>query len=154
MRLASAQEFAVAYTEYHWHKGYAKRAQLLQSLPQPVVVVGCGFGFLVVELARLGKLTHGIDASDYCWTNRVTENFTQWNILTGPPRLHAATVVTEDLLPWLTDAEAVTTAKNCALISPLVLHLVTEQGQEDYNYHSTGYWNTLTGQITVSLEGM
>lgn len=63
-------------------------------------------------------------------------------------------MVTESMLEWLTDNEAVVCAKNCALLSPLVLHLVTEQGQADYNYHSTGYWMSLTGQLTVSLEGM
>lgn len=154
MRLASEQEFSTAYTNYRWHDGYAKRARLFQHFPEPVIVVGCGFGFLVVELQRLGKLAHGIDAADYCRTNRVTESFTQHDILTGPPRLHAATVITEDLLPWLTDTEAITCAENCALLAPIVVHLVTEQGQADYNYHSTGYWMSLTGQLTVSLEGM
>lgn len=154
MIIASPDEYSHAYSDYRHHEGYAKRARLLQSLPDPIVVVGCGFGFLVVELQRLGKLAHGIDASDYCYQNRVTDNLTRHDILTGPPRLHAATVITEDLLPWLTDAEAVTCAKNCAQLSPLVLHLVTEQGQADYNYHSTGYWMSLTNQLTISLEGM
>lgn len=154
MIIASLDEFSRAYTDYRHHQGYAKRARLLQSFPDPIVVVGCGFGFLVVELQRLNRLAHGIDASGYCYENRVTDNFLQWDILLGPPRIRAATVITEDLLPWLTDAEVITCAKNCALLSPLVLHLVTEQGQVDYNYHSTGYWMSLTGQLTVSLEGM
>lgn len=158
MRLASEQEFSTAYTEYRWHDGYAKRARLFQYFPEPIIVVGCGFGFLVAEFEKLGKLVHGIDASEYCRDEcrrlQVTRNFTLWNILDGPPRLHAATVITEDLLPWLTDAEVTTCAENCALLSPLVVHLVTEHGQADYNYHSTGYWMSLTGQITVSLEGM
>lgn len=154
MIIASFDEYSRAYSNYRHHEGYAKRARLLQFLPEPIVVVGCGFGFLVVELQQLNRLAHGIDAADYCYQNRATANFTQHDILAGPLRLHAATVITEDLLPWLTDAEAVTCAKNCALLSPLVLHLVTEQGQADYNYHSTGYWMSLTGQLTVSLEGM
>lgn len=154
MIIASLDEYSRAYSNYRHHEGYAKRGRLLQSLPEPVVVVGCGFGFLVVELQRLNRLAHGVDISDYCYENRVTDNFTQHDILTGPPRLRAGTVVTESMLEWLTDSEAVVCAKNCALLSPLVLHLVTEQGQADYNYHSTGYWMSLTGQLTVSLEGM
>lgn len=154
MILASPASYALAYTDYRHHAGYLKRARLLLPFPEPIIVAGCGFGFLVVELQRLGKLAHGIDASDYCYQHRATENFTLHDILSGPPRLRAATVVTEDLLPWLTDAEAVTCAKNCALLSPLVVHLVTEQGQADYNYHSTGYWMSLMGQPTISLEGM
>lgn len=154
MLVASPETFAEAYTDYHHHGGYARRAQLLQHLPDPIVVVGCGFGYLVVELQQLGKLAYGIDVSDYCWDHRVTTAFSQHDILRGPPKLNAATVVTEDLLPWLSDAEAVTAAKNCALLSPLVLHLVTESGQADYNYHSTGYWMKLLDQLTISLEGM
>lgn len=154
MRLASSEEYTRAYSNYRHHSGYARRAQLFVAYPEPIIVVGCGFGFLVVEFQRLHKLAHGIDASDYCYQHRATENFTQHDILAGPPRLHAATVITEDLLPWLTDAEAKQCAENCAQLSPLVVHLVTEQGQADYNYHSTGYWMSLTKQLTVSLEGM
>jgi hypothetical protein len=154
MRLASPEEYAQAYTDYHHHSGYAKRARLLQYLPDPIIVVGCGFGYLILELQRLGKLAHGIDVSDYCWDHRVTDNFTQHDILRGLPRLNASTVITEDLLPWLTNAEAIICAENCAQLSPLVLHLVTESGQADYNYHSTGYWMSLTNQLTISLEGM
>lgn len=154
MIVASSDEFSRAYSNYRHHEGYAKRAQLFQSFPEPIIVVGAGFGYLVVEFKRLGKQSLGLDASSYCYTHRATESFIQWDILDGPPCMRAGTVITEDLLPWLTDAEAVTCAKNCSLLSPLVLHLVTEQGQADYNYHSTGYWMNLTGQLTVSLEGM
>lgn len=154
MILASEEEFARAYTDYRHHEGYAKRARLLQHFPEPIIVVGCGLGFLVLELQQLGKLAHGIDVSDYCWDNRVTESFTQHDILRGPPRLKAGTVVTESMLEWLTDEEARICAESCTQLSPLVLHLVTEQGQAAYNYHSTGYWMSLTGQIAVSLEGM
>lgn len=154
MIIASFEEFAIAYSDYRWHEGYVKRAQLLRHLPQPVVIIGCGFGFLVAELHLLKIDAWGIDASDYCWNYRVTEYFLQYDILRGPPSLCAGTAITEDLLPWLTDAEAVTCAENCALIAPLVLHLVTESGQANYNYHSTGYWMSLTNQLTISLEGM
>lgn len=155
MILASPEEFAAAYTAYHWHEGYRKRARLLVRLPDPILVVGCGFGFLVAELQQLGRRAYGIDASSYCRDNRVTDDFAQCDILRHlPPLKQTATVVTEDMLPWLTDSEAVQAAKNCALITPLVLHLVTESGQAGYNYHSCGYWMTLTGQLTIPLEGM
>lgn len=154
MIVASLDEYSRAYSNYRHHEGYAKRARLLHSLPEPIIVVGAGFGYLVVELEKLNKNALGLDASPYCYENRATESFIQWDILLGPPRIRAATVITEDLLPWLTDSESITCAKNCALLSPLVLHLVTEQGQADYNYHSTGYWMSLTGQLTISLEGM
>jgi hypothetical protein len=154
MRLASPTEFAVAYTCYRHHPGYQRRAQLLAVFPDPILVVGCGFGFLVNELRQLGRDAWGSDASVYCCRHRVTDRFIHHDILTGPLPLTAATVVTEDLLPWLTDREARLCANNCALIAPIVLHFVTEQGQADYNYHSTGYWTALTSQLTFSLEGM
>lgn len=87
MITATEQVFDEAYTEYRWHEGYAKRAQLLAPLPQPIVIVGCGFGFLVAEFSKLGKNAWGVDTSDYCWANRVTERFTQHDILRGPARL-------------------------------------------------------------------
>lgn len=155
MRLASQEEFAAAYTQYRHHDGYRKRAQLFRHFPDPILVVGCGFGFLVEELLYLGKSAWGIDLSDYAEDNCVTENFSKVNI-TGDISLLPpfATIITEDLLPWLTDKEAVIAAKNCSAHGAIVIHLVTVAGEADYNYHSCGYWMTLTNQLTISLEGM
>lgn len=153
MITASKQVFTEAYSDYRWHEGYAKRAGLFVNFPEPVLVVGCGFGFLVEELLKLNKNTFGIDAAEYCYVNRETQHMGQWDILTGPFPEYG-TVLTEDMLPWLTDAEAVVAANNCAFSGRIVVHLVTESGQAAYNYHSTGYWMTLTGQPTLSLEGM
>lgn len=154
MRLLQPDD-PTAYTYYPLPVAvYARRALLLYRLPDPVLVVGCGFGRLVVELQRLGKVAWGCDASPYAETNRVTDNFLLLDITAVTPSGHFATAITEDLLPWLTDFEAVTAANNCAAIAPLVLHLVTEQGQADYNYHSTGYWMRLLNQLVISLEGL
>lgn len=155
MRLASQEEYATAYTEYRHHKGYAKRAALFRNFPEPILVVGCGFGFLVVEFEKLGKVAWGMDAAEYADENRVTDRFLPLSVLDDPAPLgQFATVITEDLLPWLTDEEAKTAANNCAQLGGIVVHLVTEQGEADYNYHSCGYWMTLTNQLAVSLEGM
>lgn len=155
MRLASPEEFATAYTQHRWHEGYAKRARLFASFPDPILVVGCGFGYLVEELLQLGKSAWGVDLSDYAEDNCVTENFSKVDI-TGDISLLPpfATIITEDLLPWLTDDEAAKAAKNCSAHGAIVIHLVTVAGEADYNYHSTAEWMTLTHQLTVSLEGM
>jgi hypothetical protein len=155
MRLASELDFynGPVYTNYRHHEGYAKRAQLLQHLPEPLLIVGCAFGFLVDELLKLKIDAWGIDASKWAVEKRVSERVVLADIL-NMPFSHFSTVVTEDLLPCLTDAEVKQVAASCADIGPLVIHMVTEQGEADLNYHSTGYWVNLTGQLTISLEGM
>jgi SAM-dependent methyltransferase len=163
MRLASAADFynGPIYTHYQHHEGYAKRAQLFRGFPEPILIIGCGFGFLIEELGKIGKQALGIDASDWAVTNRTNDRVFLHDVLDpvecailkgelGPFR----TVVTEDMLPCLDDREAMIAAENCSKLAPIVIHMITEQGQTDLNYHSTGYWMSLTNQLTVSLEGM
>lgn len=139
---------------------YRKRAGLFKSFPDPVLIVGCGFGLLVTELLKVNKRAWGIDQSEYA-EEHFEPHCIKASILDGTDiRLLQAhqgyfgTVVTEDLLPYLTDEEVKLAANNCQLLGPLVIHLVTEQGEAPLNYHSAGYWMTLTNQLTVSLEGM
>lgn len=157
MRLASYGDFhGEIYTDYRHHEGYAKRAQLFRYFPEPILVVGCGFGFLVEEFQLLAKPAWGIDASLYAFENRVSERLKLADILDirAWDLGQFETLITEDLLPYLTDDEAKGAARNCQAVSPIVIHMVTERGEADLNYHTTGYWMTLTGQLTVSLEGM
>lgn len=158
MRLASREDFfnGPIYTQYRHHEGYTKRAQLFRYFPEPILIVGCGFGFMVQELQDLNKQAWGIDAATYAIKNRTTERVLLGNILDLQTINLGAfeTIITEDLLPYLTDDEVLTIARNCQALSPIVVHMVTEQGSADLNYHSTGHWMTLTNQLTVSLEGM
>lgn len=158
MRLASAADFydGPIYTQYRHHEGYAKRARLFHYFPEPILVAGCAFGFLVEEFKFLAKASWGIDASEWAIDKRVNERVRLGNILDLSTWTlgQMGTVITEDLLPCLTDDEAVIAARNCQALSPVVVHLVTEQGQTDLNYHSTGYWMSLINQLTISLEGM
>lgn len=159
MRLATYSDFhGEIYTKYRHHEGYAKRARLLANFPSPILVVGCGFGYLVDELRKLGIIAWGIDASDYAFQNRTSRFVVKGDILqpglTGVLGTRYGTVITEDLLPYLTDLEAYDAAEHCAQLGTIVIHLVTEQGQAQLNYHPCGYWMTLTNQLTVSLEGM
>lgn len=159
--LASPEVYAEAYTEYPLPDTvYAKRAQLFKSFPERIMVVGCGFGHLVSELRKLGKDAWGVDASAWAALSRVDDHAWMSDILDGNNvRLlqgyigPIATVITEDLLPWLTDEEAVTCANNCSTLGQIVIHLVTEQGEADYNYKPTYQWQLLTNQLTCSLEG-
>lgn len=155
MRLACQSDFyGEIYTHYRHHEGYAKRAALLKGFRDPVLVVGCGFGFLVDELVKIGKDAWGIDVSFYAIENRTNDRVIWGNILEPLGLTEFGLVVTEDLLPYLTDEEAKLASINCRKLAPIVIHLVTEQGEADLNYHTTGYWMNLTKQLTVSLEGM
>lgn len=146
------------YTQYRHHDGFAKRAALLANFPGPILVVGAAFGYLVDELLPYHE-AYGVDASEWA-VEQAGERVIVANILTDVTRIQKhfgafGTVVTEDLLPSLTDDEAITAATNCAQLGDIVLHLVTEHGEvAELNYHSTGYWMNLTQQLTVSLEGM
>lgn len=154
MRLSTATELATGYTHYPLPEVvYARRASLFANFPDPIMVVGCGFGGLVIQLLKLGKVAWGMDASQYA-IDRAPSYCLCLSILEPVPLGKFPTVITEDLLPWLTDDEATIAAKNCTALGGIVVHLVTERGEADYNYHSTGYWMTLTNQLTVSLEGM
>lgn len=153
MRLATESDFyGEIYTCYRHHEGYAKRARLFENFPEPILVAGCGFGFLVDEFLKLGKDAWGIDLSKYAVENRVNDHVARGNILDHQGNYE--TIITEDLLPYLTDEEAQQAAENCKRIGRIVIHLVTVEGEADLNYHSLGYWMNLTGQLTASLEGM
>jgi 2-polyprenyl-3-methyl-5-hydroxy-6-metoxy-1,4-benzoquinol methylase len=163
VRLACKEDFfnGPIYSYYRHHKGYAKRAKLFECFPDPILVVGCGFGFLLVEFEKLGKEAWGIDASEWAIENRVTERVWSASILDDvdiallQSQLGAfGLVITEDLLPHLTDEEAKIAARNCSKLSSLVIHMVTVEGQADLTYHSLGQWMNLTNQLTTSLEGM
>lgn len=122
-------------------------------------MVGCGFGGLVRAFRDLNKQAWGIDASQWCIDNRdkrVSDRVFKFDILDLSDWMlgEMGAVLTEDMLPHLTDNEVLAATRNCQALAPIVIHMVTEHGQADLNYHSTGYWMSLTNQLTVSLEGM
>lgn len=159
MRPATREDFqdGPIYTRYPPPlEVYTVRARLFHFFPDPILVVGCGFGGLVQAFTNLGKQAWGMEVSSYCLENKVSDRVIRGNILDLTTwRLgQVETLLTEDLLPHLTDEEALVAARNCQALSPIVIHLVTEQGQADLNYHSCAEWMKLTGQPAISLEGM
>jgi hypothetical protein len=163
MKLATQERFFNGewYTHYWHHPGFAKRASRLASFPGPILVVGAAFGYLVKDLLPYGE-AYGIDASEWA-VGQVEQSLSDRvilaDILTDTEQIRElgpfGCVVTEDLLPCLTDGEAQTAAGVCAELNPLVIHLVTERGEAaDLNYHVVAEWASLTGQFTISLEGM
>lgn len=163
MRLATRADFynGPIYTQYPPpDEVYDKRARLFYYYPEPFLVVGCGFGGLVRAFRDLGKQAWGIDASQWAVDNkdsRVGERVFRFDILDLSDWTlgQMGTVIGEDLWPHLTDDEVLVAARNCQALAPFVINMVTERGEcKHLNYHSTGYWMSLTNQLTVSLEGM
>lgn len=163
MRIASAADFydGPIYTYYPLPDLiYDKRARLFRFYPEPILVVGCGFGGLVRAFRGLNKQAWGIDASQWAIENRdkrVEKRVFNFDILdlSNWTLGQMETVITEDLFPHLTDDEVLIAARHCQVLAPFVVNMVTEHGQDKgLNYRLTGYWMSLTGQPTISLEGM
>lgn len=162
MRLASYEDFnGGIYTRYPPpDEVYDKRARVFRFYPEPILVVGCGFGGLVRAFRDLNKQAWGIDASQWAIDNRdkqVGDRVFKFDILdlSNWTLGQMGTVFSEDVWPCLTDNEVLVAARNCQALAPFVINMVTERGEhEDLNYRPTGYWMSFTGQPTLSLEGM
>lgn len=150
MRLASAADFEGGglYTQYHRYPFFAERAAELSRRFQngKILIAGCGWGYLVEDALAAGFDAWGCDASAYAVAKSqevlaapARSRIIQADItvrsqlttlrstagLTGAQRFRA--VVTEDVLPVLTDAEitaALIELRRIA-IAGAVLHIVT-----------------------------
>lgn len=161
MLLATEQDYqnGSVYTRYPPPDDvYRKRARLFRFFPEPILVVGCGFGGLVKAFQELGKASWGVDASSFMVENRVCDRIFHYSILDLANWKVMGTseaIITEDLLPCLTDEETTLASRNCQALAPIVVHMVTERGTaSNLNYHSTGYWMSLINQPALSLEGI
>jgi predicted TPR repeat methyltransferase len=163
MRLACQSDFynGPVYTNYPPpDEVYDKRARLFYYYPEPILVVGCGFGGLVRAFRDLNKQAWGIDASQWAIDNRekrVEKRVFKFDILdlSGWTLGQMGTVINQDVWPHMTEDEVLVAARNSQALAPFVINMVTEKGEDKgLTYHTTGYWMSLTGQLTVSLEGM
>ena len=178
-RLASASDFednGVMYTNYRRYQFFAERAAVIhEAFPTgKILIAGCGWGFLVDELVKLGRDAFGFDASPYA-TARSVE-------VLGPTissRVFSASVlvraqmtstkasigfsgaqkvpllVTEDLLPVLTNAEITTALTECRRIATNLLHVVTPGDPADpsklagLNWKPVATWKTTVAPDAV-----
>lgn len=134
------------YTQYQRYPFFVERAAWLNGLVATgkVAVAGCGWGYLVHELRRLGRDAYGFDAATYAAAkyagidpsapSRVVVasvlNATQMtNFRRNTCGLAGSTkiplLVTEDLLPALTDGEVTTALTQCRANATRVVHIVT-----------------------------
>lgn len=198
MRLASSADFEAGglyggngWPGYRRYPFFAQRAAVIhQRFPSgKVLVVGCGWGYLVDELLNLGGDAWGVDASSYAInkgkalsgvnagttleglavgmrsdtgsrlvsadaTNRQQlASARQTAGLSGSQRFEV--VVTEDVLPVLSDAEVSVLVTEVRRLAVTVLHIVSPGDPSDpsklagLNWKSTSQWKQLAAPDLV-----
>jgi hypothetical protein len=140
--LADASRFEQGgwYDDYRRYPFFAARAAWVHATVPTgkLLIVGCGPGFLVDELVKLGRDAWGIDSSAYCMARAVqSARIMQADALVRSQLAAArsfaglsgnqkfAGLVTEDLLPCLSDAEAGVAVTEARRVAPVALHIVT-----------------------------
>lgn len=126
-------------------KIYVKRLGVLNQLfgpagGQTVCIVGCGFGYLNLQMTLDGWVTWGVDAAQYSLDRGAAEvalaRVTLADIVTATPRdirrdagltgqARFDLCVSEDLLPCLRDDEVTAAVENMRELSGTVAHIVT-----------------------------
>jgi hypothetical protein len=184
-RLASAADFedGALYSDYQRFAFFAWRAEWLVNRFGPTgkwLVAGCGWGFLVDELLKLGVDAWGVDPSPYAKA-KATENLSAASAarvlqvdlttraqlasarsaagLTGNQRFDVT--VTEDVLPVFSDAEITVGLTELRRVSNAIVHIVTAVPSGDLatravglNWKTMVQWKTLVGNDTVlNAEG-
>lgn len=147
-RLASAGDFEGGglYTQYQRYPFFGWRAEWLiqrYGTAGKWLIAGCGWGYLVDELVKLGVDAWGIEAAAYATTKALAEvpNVASRIVLadaTNRSQIAAArttagltgnqrfsVLVTEDLLPMLSDAEASTAISEARRVATNIVHIVT-----------------------------
>jgi hypothetical protein len=120
---------------YHRYDYFARRAASLDALlpPGPILVVGCGFGYTVDELIKIGRPAYGVDASAWaiqCGRAECPNVASRLYVgdaltTTGFQAIPGvAFVVTDDLVPCLEDAEIAVGAPIWRGLGP-VTHVIT-----------------------------
>lgn len=135
---------------------------------QKALVVGCGYGYLVDDLVAAGYDAWGVDASQYAISKGqsllpgVASRLAVADALDGASLdavaksagLHGKTptwtlLLTEDVLPCMSDAEVATALANLrARCTSNLLHLVTP-GHADPDHDARLNWKTIDGWRAV-----
>lgn len=144
------------YTDYSWSNfaQYARKdAEYINpSLYQGkrVLDIGCGKGFLVDELRRLGVFAEGIDVSGYAVGDApagAAPYLTVADIRNGLPSNKANTwdlIFGNGILECLTDTECVNLANACLKVGRRTVFLVwPESNPNYYNVKTLAGWKAL-----------
>lgn len=128
------------YSQYRNYPFFAQRAAWInQTVPTgKLLIAGCGWGYLVDELLKLGRDVWGIDASAYCVGKGIAPGRVFQRSALVRADLNAAKTaagvasngrfaagVTEDLLPCLTVPEVSSALQELRRACTSLLHIVT-----------------------------
>lgn len=142
--------FNLATTSWIWLRGLR------------IVVVGAGFGWGAEDWAAAGMgPIICTDTSAWIQANKGAEAtlpILSADVLTPEGRAEiglADVVITEDVLPCLSDADALALAEACRLVAPVVVHWVTafEAAGGPLNWKSLEGWKALVGPDLVARRG-
>lgn len=166
--LADASRFEGGwYSAYQRYPFFAERAAWIHAqVPTgKLLVAGCGPGYLVDELVLLGRDAWGIDAAPYCASRFIrTDRIMQADSLVRSQLAAVRTfaglqgnarfagLITDDLLPCLTDAEATIAIAESRRIATVVRHIITCSKVDDVpgsraaemNWKTQAAWKALT----------
>lgn len=178
MRLASAEDFEAGgnlYSAgYRRYPFFTDRAASIRgryaNTSIKILVAGCGYGYLLDELTALGYTdVWGCDASAYAITKAqevlppalaarvIQADITvrsQVNALRSAAGLSGnqrfAAVITEDVLPVLTDAEVQAALTELRRATQAMLHIITPDSEGadrtlGLNWKTTPEWHALIG---------
>lgn len=195
-RLATLEDFennqsfrtvpGLLYSNYRRYPFFAIRAADIAGVVRAgskILVVGCGWGFLVDELSKLGLNVWGLDASDYAVQKAGTEvSGVASRVILGDctrtvdvevvalaaglgPGDRFDLCVTEDLLPVLEESEVTSALEVLRGRSARLYHLITCTGEDSERdmghrlpgllWKSSAEWRTIVGRmdICVNAEG-
>jgi hypothetical protein len=181
------------YSSYGRYPFFAERAQWANgqtAAGNKIGVAGCGWGYLVDELRKLNRDAYGFDAASYAtakWIGiRPTEpsrvvvasaltrtQMTSFRSTTVGMAGSALIplIVTEDLLPALTDAEVTTALTELRRIATKLIHVCTcaapttpggtvaaaadvASRSADFNWKTHAAWKALVGtELVMNAEG-
>lgn len=138
-----------------------------------ILIAGCGYGYLVKHLLSLGADAWGVDASPWAISQGTTvaPNRILQADVTQRAQLDAArtaaglkstqkftAVITEELLPSLTDAEVAVALTELRRVGTVLFHIVTAvelqaDRMPEFNWKTLAEWKTVVGtELVMGVE--
>jgi hypothetical protein len=127
--------------------------RLIEALALPkgtrVAVIGAALGFGVKKMIEAGLDAHGFDTSKVLARKKSHVPIDKRDILRDDIGTYDV-VVTEDVLPALSDREAITLSKACRRHAPRVVHWVSVgRGDTRLNWKTSDEWRALVAPDLV-----
>jgi len=165
--LASWEDFENGglYSRYRRYPFFATRAEYLDKYPGTILVVGCGWGFLVDELRKRGREAWGVDLSDYAIMSAsrevpdvigyILQGDARRDLSVGPGQFDVT--ISEDMLTVMDNpGEMLRVHREMVKVSDTVIHLVTfdhphksETQDKRVRWHDRLWWGEQFGDAII-----